>query len=110
MAIQNLDRTQITFVFQSEHPYANTLEEGMRPRHHTTSSRALSRPLIAACATLGMLSGTPSLAANIQGQVTAAGAPVADSTVTLWAAGTGAPRQLAQGQTSTDGRFTLNAD
>ena len=38
-----------------------------------------------------------------------AGAPIANSTVTLWAASAGAPKQLAQARTGADGRFTLNA-
>src|SRR5271170_7998550 len=55
--------------------------------------------------------GVPTLAADtIAGRVTAAGAPVAASIVTLWAAGDGAPRQLAQAQTSSDGQFSLSAD
>jgi hypothetical protein len=40
--------------------------------------------------------------------VLVAGAPIANSTVTLWAAGSGAPRQLAQGRTGADGGFALN--
>ena len=47
---------------------------------------------------------------EINGQVLGAGAPVVGSTVTLWAAGTGAPQQLAQVQSDSDGRFTISAD
>jgi hypothetical protein len=47
---------------------------------------------------------------GIEGQVTVGGAPVAGSTVTLWAADANAPRQLGQARTGTDGRFGLNAD
>jgi hypothetical protein len=55
--------------------------------------------------------GVPTFAADtIAGRVTAAGAPVAVSTVTLWAAGDGAPPQLAQAQTGSDGQFSLSAD
>jgi hypothetical protein len=50
----------------------------------------------------------PVFAADIQGQVLAAGAPIANSTVTLWAAGAGAPKHLAQTKTDKDGRFTLS--
>jgi len=46
---------------------------------------------------------------QIRGQVLGGGAPVANSTVTLWAASAGAPKQLAQARTGADGRFTLNA-
>lgn len=44
----------------------------------------------------------------IEGRVTGAGAPIAGSTVTLWSASPGAPKQLGQAQTSEEGRFTLN--
>jgi hypothetical protein len=47
--------------------------------------------------------------ATIAGQVLGAGAPIANSTVTLWAASTGAPQQLAQTRSGDDGRFSLNA-
>jgi hypothetical protein len=46
----------------------------------------------------------------LEGQVQAGGGPVANSTVTLWAASTGEPRQLGQTKTSSDGRFTLGSD
>jgi hypothetical protein len=59
----------------------------------------------AACITAGASS-----AATINGQVLAAGAPVAGSKVTLWLASADAPRQLAQTQTSTDGAFSMTAD
>ena len=48
-------------------------------------------------------------ATTINGRVTGAGAPISGSTVTLWAAGTAAPKQLAQGQTGNDGGFSLSA-
>src|SRR3974390_1484727 len=65
---------------------------------------------ISALAALSLLGSAPSLADTIYGQVLGAGAPIAGSTVTLWAAGLGAPLQLAQGQTDDRGRFSLNAD
>ncbi|HME71716.1 MAG TPA: hypothetical protein VKM54_17870 [Myxococcota bacterium] len=46
---------------------------------------------------------------TLKGQVLGGGAPIANSTVTLWAASTGAPKQLAQGRTDSDGRFVFNA-
>jgi len=55
---------------------------------------------------LGMSSAVA--AETIEGQVTGAGAPISRSTVTLWSASPNAPKQLAQTQTSDDGRFTLN--
>ena len=48
-------------------------------------------------------------AENINGQVLGAGAPIANSTVTLWAASAGAPKQLAQTRTDADGRFAISA-
>ena len=44
----------------------------------------------------------------IKGQVQGAGAPIANSTVTLWQAGTGAPKQIAQTKTTGDGRFEFH--
>ena len=44
---------------------------------------------------------------RIEGQVQASGASLANSTVTLWAASAGEPRQLAQGKSGSDGRFQL---
>lgn len=60
-------------------------------------------PLIA----LGLLSSSPAVAAEIEGQVLGGGAPIARSAVTLWSAGSAAPTQLGQAQTGDDGRFTL---
>jgi hypothetical protein len=68
------------------------------------------RSLSAALAVLALLT-VPALAADsINGQVHGAGAPIAGSTITLWAEGTDGPTQLAQTQTGGDGRFVLNAD
>ena len=73
------------------------------------SVAALRLP-IRAIALLGALSIAPASAAErIQGQVLGAGAPIAGSTVTLYAASAGAPRQLAQVRTDAKGRFALNA-
>ncbi len=46
---------------------------------------------------------------TLSGQVLGAGAPVANSTVTLWAASAGAPAQRGQTRTDGDGRFVLSA-
>jgi ethanolamine utilization protein EutQ (cupin superfamily) len=48
-------------------------------------------------------------AVNLSGQVFGAGAPIAGSTVTLYTAGSGAPKQLAQTRSSANGRFALHA-
>ena len=52
----------------------------------------------------------PATATELAGNVQGAGLPIAGSTVTLYAAGTGAPTQLAQGKTDDNGAFNLNVD
>lgn len=52
----------------------------------------------------------PSYAAgSIDGQVLGAGAPIAKSLVTMWAATSHAPMQLAQTRTDDQGKFTLTS-
>lgn len=46
-------------------------------------------------------------AAQVQGQVLGAGAPIVGSNVTLWAATAGQPTALGQARTGADGRFSL---
>ncbi len=53
------------------------------------------------------LANISALAAELAGTVQGAGSPIAGSTVTLYAAGTGAPTQLAQGKTDDTGAFKL---
>jgi hypothetical protein len=50
----------------------------------------------------------PASAQSTKGQVLSVGAPIVNATVTLWAASTGTPTQLAQTRTGADGRFALN--
>jgi len=57
---------------------------------------------------LGLASGA-SAADALEGQVLGGGQPVANSTVTLWAAGSGAPQQLAQARTDANGHFAINS-
>src|SRR5262252_7559732 len=65
---------------------------------------------IGAIAVFGMSLNAPALAADtINGRVLGAGAPIAGSTVTLWSASAGAPKQLGQARTGADGRFSLTA-
>jgi hypothetical protein len=61
--------------------------------------------LTAGC--LGSACGAASAAVRIEGQVQAGGSALANSTVTLWAASAGEPRQLAQTKSGSDGRFEL---
>ena len=68
--------------------------------------------IVAALLAFGLLAGTPgsvAAAVRIEGQVQASGAPLANSTVTLWQASDGAPRQLAQTKAGSDGRFEVNS-
>src|SRR5215468_5377097 len=72
----------------------------------TTSRAALRLPVLALVSLV--LGGGPACAAGaITGQVLGAGVPIANSTVTLWAATAGDPKQLAQTRTGADGRFSL---
>src|ERR1700690_3025514 len=57
----------------------------------------------------GVFAAPASAAENITGQVLGAGAPIANSTVTLWAASAGERKQLAQVRTGADGHFALNS-
>src|SRR5262249_46792772 len=54
-----------------------------------------------------LLGGSVYGANSITGQVLGAGAPIANSTVTLWGATAGDPTQLAQTRTGADGQFSL---
>lgn len=48
-------------------------------------------------------------AVRIEGLVQGGGGPLANSTVTLWAASAGQPRQLAQARSNSDGQFELGS-
>ena len=56
-----------------------------------------------------LVCGPAAAAVRIDGQAQIGGGPLASSIVTLWAASAGAPKQLAQTKTSTDGRFELRS-
>ncbi len=72
--------------------------------------RLLRKLMPAALAVFSVaLAGQAFAADNIRGQVLGGGAPIAQSTVTLWAASAGAPRQLAQTKTDNEGRFELRS-
>ena len=64
--------------------------------------------LLTAGGLLGWASG-PAAADTIKGNVLGGGQPIANSTVTLWAASAGAPTQLGQARTGVDGSFTINS-
>src|SRR5215468_8411325 len=66
--------------------------------------------MLMAFAIYSPMSATSAMAAvNLNGQVLSGGGPVANATVTLWAATSGAPAQLSQARTGADGRFTIAA-
>ena len=65
--------------------------------------------ILASCGLLGWACSPAAADVRIKGQAQVSGAPIASSTVTLWAASTGDPVQLAQMKTNADGRFDLRA-
>ena len=82
----------------------------MNPVAHLLVGRAVDRAAIIAFAGVTFASTIPAIAAvNLNGQVLGAGAPIAGSTVILFAASGGAPKQLAQTTTGADGSFVLVA-
>ncbi|MGC2462937.1 MAG: hypothetical protein WA446_18505 [Steroidobacteraceae bacterium] len=54
--------------------------------------------------------GPAAAAVHIEGQVQGGGGPIANSTVTLWAASANAPSQLAQVKTDANGGFEITAE
>jgi streptogramin lyase len=83
----------------------------MRDHRHSSTLAASVRPLLGAFAIFAVLSTPRAFAADpINGRVVGAGAPIVGSTVTLWGASAGPPRQLAETRTDADGRFNLTAD
>src|SRR5262245_4184443 len=71
--------------------------------------RAQMATMLLAVGVLGCACVAATAAVRIEGQVQAGGGPLANSTVTLWGASAGEPRQLAQTRTSSDGRFQLGS-
>ena len=59
---------------------------------------------------LGFAGASASAAVHLDGQVLAGGGPVAQSTVTLWAASVNEPTQLGQANTGDDGHFVISVD
>ena len=66
--------------------------------------------VLAMCGLFGSACSPAAAAVRIEVQVQAGGGAVANSTVTLWGASAGEPKQLAQTQTSSDGHFQLATD
>ena len=70
----------------------------------------VDRLVVGALAVSSLLVAGPASAADtVKGQVLGGGAPIAKSTVTLWATSASEPKQLGQTQTDGDGRFELPA-
>src|SRR5262249_46207619 len=80
-----------------------------RSRSEKMNLRVFCRELTLAALVLSsvFLTGQVLAQQTINGQVLGGGAPVAKSTVTLWAASVGAPKQLAQTKTDDQGRFEV---
>ena len=82
----------------------------MKPMKSLLDTRGVASTALLAVAALFLISAAPAIAAvSLNGQVLGAGAPITNSTVTLYSASAGAPKQLAQAKTGAGGRFTLNA-
>jgi hypothetical protein len=60
------------------------------------------------CGLLGWACSPAAADVRIEGQVQAGGGPLASSTVILWAASSGEPKQLAQSTSDNDGHFVLS--
>ena len=72
-------------------------------------TRPRSRFMRAIFTALATTATASAFAATLDGQVQGGGVPIANSTVTLWSASAGSPKQLAQAKTGADGRFAFNA-
>jgi streptogramin lyase len=75
----------------------------------TSSLVVRSSLLSAALAAFALLLSASTFAGTIEGRVIAGGAPIVNSTVTLWSASAAAPERLAQAHTNHDGQFTLGS-
>src|SRR5262245_951124 len=74
-----------------------------------TTDKAHMVSTLLALGMLGCACVPATAAVRVEGQVQAGGGPLANSTVTLWGASAGDPRQLAQARTSSDGRFQIDS-
>ena len=76
------------------------------------ATRTIVRTLMLATMFVAMVlsAGAAFAADNIKGQVLGGGAPITKSTVALWEASAGAPKQLDQAKTNDDGRFEVRAE
>jgi uncharacterized membrane-anchored protein len=70
-------------------------------------SKAIWHSILALFAAMALPLAPASAQQQLEGQVLAAGFPIAHATVTLFSASSGAPAQLSRTETATDGQFTL---
>src|SRR5208283_2802221 len=70
----------------------------------TRIQNLLAAALVGALALMNNFAAAADLSVSVQG----AGQPIAGATVTIYAAGAGAPTQLAQGKSDDNGAFTLS--
>ncbi len=73
------------------------------------SRSAIRKPVLVAIVISDLFFATSTFAADIKGQVLGARVPLTQSTVTLFAASAGPPKQLAQTKTDSDGRFVIHS-
>jgi hypothetical protein len=73
----------------------------------TTNTKAQFIALILTAGLFVWAGAAAAAADQIKGQVQGGGGPIANSTVTLWAASANAPSQLAQVATDPDGWFEI---
>jgi streptogramin lyase len=73
--------------------------------NHRTHGRKLT--LVGLAAIIAFLAGMASADDSISGQVVGGGAPIAQSTVTLWEASANAPKKLTETKTNAEGRFEI---
>ena len=76
---------------------------------HTWMSRRRACCVVAAVACSSFWLAATAFAGSLTGRVLGAGAPIAGSTVALWAASAGEPKQLAQAKTDAQGHFSRSA-
>jgi hypothetical protein len=83
--------------------------KALKPRKTQMNDHVLNRKsTVAALAMVTFLLAGQAIAAdNINGTVLGGGAPIANSTVTLWATTAGAPAQVGQAKTDSNGQFNL---
>ena len=93
--------------------FACTKRQPQRPQQNSGAVGTSGQPSQGTAGTTEGTPGSPNAtvsrlpAVTLSGQVLSGGAPVANSAVTLWAAGAGDPTQLGQARTGDDGRFTI---